>query len=138
MVALPAVDAGDETVFTLKEDGYGKRSETSRYPVQGRAGKGVIDIKCDEQSGGVVGIQLVKDTHDLIVMTKDGVAIRLNASSVSVIGRNTKGVRVINPVEGDRVVSVGVIKAQESPVDGEGSAPEDEPGEPGAEGETAS
>lgn len=136
MVALPAEGDVDETVFTLKEDGYGKRSDTSRYPVQGRGGKGVIDIKCDEQSGGVVGIKLVKDTHDLIVMTKDGVAIRMNASGVSVVGRNTKGVRVINLGDGDRVVSVGVMDAQETGQEGE-LTPEETGEEPGVEGDTA-
>ena len=135
MVALPAEGDADETVFTLKEDGYGKRSETSRYPVQARAGKGVIDVKCDEQSGGVVGIKLVKDTHDLLVMSKDGVAIRMNASDVSVVGRNTKGVRVINLGEGDRVVSVGVMDAQENGQDSEISS-EETGEESGAEGDT--
>lgn len=138
MVALPADEDVNETVFTLKEDGNGKRSETSRYPVQGRGGKGVIDIKCDDQSGGVVGIKLVKDTHDLIVMTRDGVAIRMNASGVSVVGRNTKGVRVINLGEGDRVVSVGVMDAQENEPEQEGSvSPDEAMEESGAEGETA-
>ena len=138
MVALPADDDVDETVFTLKEDGNGKRSETSRYPVQARGGKGVIDIKCDDQSGGVVGIKLVKDAHDLIVMSKDGVAIRMNASGVSVIGRNTKGVRVINLGDGDRVVSVGVMDAQENEPEQEGDvSPDETREEPGEQGDTA-
>ncbi|MBI4666855.1 MAG: DNA gyrase subunit A [Nitrospinae bacterium] len=132
MVAV-APEGEPGSVFTIKEDGYGKRSELERYPIQGRGGKGVIDIKCDAESGRVVGIKLLKDTDDLIIITKDGVVIRINSTDVSLIGRNTKGVRVINIAEGDRVVSLAslaseVEEAEKSDTDAEEPAAMDENG----------
>lgn len=108
---------GEGAIFTIKENGFGKRTELDRYPLQRRGGKGVIDIKCDEESGGVAAAQRVLDNDELMVITRDGVVIRIKASDVSVVGRNTKGVRVINVGEGDRVVSVGRLEggAEEEP-----------------------
>ncbi|MBI5816053.1 MAG: DNA gyrase subunit A [Nitrospinae bacterium] len=112
MVAVSDEDQDSSTIFTIKEDGYGKRSAISLYPLQGRGGKGVIDIKCDEESGAVVGVKLVKDSDGLIIISKNGVAIRTGAAEVSLIGRNTKGVRVINVGEGDKVVSFSSVSDQ--------------------------
>ena len=131
MVAVSPAEQETDTIFTLKEDGYGKRSALSLYPSQGRGGKGVIDIKCDEESGGVVGVTLVKDTDGIIVISKNGVVIRTSAGEVSLIGRNTKGVRVINVGDEDRVVSFGVVSDQ-----GDNGAAEASPEEPAAGGES--
>ena len=111
MIALP--ENSQDTLFTIKEDGYGKRSDLAKYPLRRRGGKGVLDIKCDGESGGVVTSLRVTERDDLIIISQNGVVIRTKASEVSVIGRNTKGVRVINVDGGDRVVSVGRLEEQE-------------------------
>ncbi len=110
MSALTAGEDNGDTMFTIKEDGYGKRSTLDKYPLHRRGGKGVIDIKCDKDSGGVVAIKRIRESEQLMIISESGVVIRINASDVSAIGRNTMGVRVINLGEGDKVVSVGRLE----------------------------
>jgi DNA gyrase subunit A len=76
------------------------------YRSQSRGGKGVIDIKTDERNGSVVGVSAVDDESDLMIITTSGKIIRIKASGVSVIGRNTKGVKLIDLDEGEKVVAV--------------------------------
>ncbi len=106
-------DKGQASYFTIREDGYGKRTQLARYPLQRRGGKGVIDIKIDSSSGPVVAVKRVEAGDDLIIISGSGVVIRIEASDVSVIGRNTKGVRVISLGKGDRVQSVGRLQEQD-------------------------
>jgi DNA gyrase subunit A len=74
--------------------------------VKGRGGIGVINIKTTDRNGQVVTIQEVKENDQMMLITKDGIVIRCPVSGISVIGRNTQGVRLINLDEGDRVVDV--------------------------------
>src|SRR5262249_62087931 len=78
------------------ENGYGKRTEEAEYRVQGRAGKGIIDIKTTERNGPVVGIAQVKDRDEVMLVTNGGMLIRIKGGDISVIGRNTQGVRLIS------------------------------------------
>lgn len=94
------------TLITVCENGYGKRTALEDYRAQGRAGKGVIDIKADERNGPVVGIGAVHEDSELMIITSSGKIIRIEASGISIIGRNTKGVRLINLEEGEKVVAV--------------------------------
>jgi DNA gyrase subunit A len=104
----PETDAG-ASVFTIKEDGYGKRSGLEKYPLQRRGGKGVLDIKCDEASGKVVAALRLAPGHEIMTISQNGVVIRFSAEDVSIIGRNTKGVKIINLDTGDKVVSVSAF-----------------------------
>jgi len=114
LTAMTTGSEGEEfSVFSIKADGLGKRSDIQRYPVQRRDGRGVIDIKCDKNSP-VKAVLKVSDDDDIMIITKEGVVIRIKASDVSMIGRNTKGVRVINLSEGDSVVSVGKFEGGQS------------------------
>lgn len=94
------------TLLTVCQNGYGKRSALEDYRVQGRGGKGLIDIKTDERNGPVVGVCAVVDDSDLMIITSGGKIIRTNAKGISVIGRNTRGVTLIDLDEGETVVAV--------------------------------
>ena len=112
VVGMVVVSKG-ATLLTVTEKGYGKRSPLEEYPVKGRGGIGVINIKTTERNGKVVTIQEVKDNDQMMLITKDGIVIRCPISGVSVIGRNTQGVRLINLEEGDRVVDVAHLAVEE-------------------------
>ena len=94
-----------KTLMTITENGYGKRTSIDEYPIQTRGGKGVITIKTTERNGMVVGILLVTDEDDMMLMTDRGKIIRMPVKDISVIGRNTQGVRLIAMEPGERVVS---------------------------------
>ncbi|NVM21553.1 MAG: DNA gyrase subunit A [Desulfobacterales bacterium] len=94
-----------KTLMTITENGYGKRTSIDEYPVQNRGGKGVITIKTTDRNGMVVAILLVTDEDDLMLVTDRGKIIRMPVKDVSVIGRNTQGVRLIAMEPGERVAS---------------------------------
>jgi DNA gyrase subunit A len=93
------------TLMTVTENGYGKRTSIDQYPVQNRGGKGVITIKTTERNGMVIAVLLVTDDDDLMLMTDRGKIIRMPVKDISVIGRNTQGVRLIAMEPGERVAS---------------------------------
>ncbi len=94
-----------KTLLTITENGYGKRTDFSHYSPIHRGGKGVRNIKITPKNGHVVYIKPVSDEDEIIVMTRNGQAIRIPADQISKIGRNTQGVRIMRLSEGDRVVS---------------------------------
>jgi len=93
------------TLMTVAENGYGKRTSIDQYPVQNRGGKGVITIKTTERNGMVIAVLLVTNDDDLMLMTDRGKIIRMPVKDISVIGRNTQGVRLIAMEPGERVAS---------------------------------
>jgi DNA gyrase subunit A len=94
-----------KTLMTITENGYGKRTSIDEYPIQNRGGKGVITIKTTERNGVVVAILLVTDEEDVMLVTSRGKIIRMPVKDISVIGRNTQGVRLIAMDPGERVTS---------------------------------
>jgi len=94
------------TLLTVCEHGYGKRSSIDDYRVQNRGGKGLIDIRTVERNGDVAGVCAVTDDSDVMIMTSSGKIIRFQSQDLSVIGRNTKGVKLVNLEEGERVLAV--------------------------------
>jgi len=103
-----------QTLFSVTENGYGKRTSIDEYPVQKRGGKGVITIKTSERNGQVVSIMLVEEVDDLMLMTNTGKIIRMHIKGISVISRNTQGVKLINMDKGEKVVgAVGLIEKEE-------------------------
>ncbi|MGA3085237.1 MAG: DNA gyrase subunit A [Thermodesulfobacteriota bacterium] len=101
------------TILTVTENGFGKRTRTEDYREQGRAGKGIITIKTTDRNGPVVGVLQVTDEDDVMIITDRGKIIRLRVKDISVIGRNTQGVRLINPEEQEKVVSVARSAARD-------------------------
>jgi DNA gyrase subunit A len=93
-------------LLTVTSNGYGKRTQLEEYPVQGRGGLGVMTIRCNEKIGSVVGVQQVTENDQLLVITSDGNIVRMKVDEISVIGRNTQGVRLVGTGESNQVVSV--------------------------------
>jgi DNA gyrase subunit A len=108
VVGMEVLDEGS-TILTVTENGYGKRTPTSEYRRQARGGKGILTIKTTERKGPVVYAWEVTDSDQLMIITEKGKIIRLRASEISVIGRNTQGVRLINLEEDEKVVAVAKV-----------------------------
>lgn len=96
-------------LLTVTEKGLGKRTKVEEYPVQGRGGKGVISIKPTERGGKAVGLLQVRDEDEIMMITNSGKLIRTTAENISLQGRNTQGVRVMDVDEGDKIVSLGKV-----------------------------
>jgi DNA gyrase subunit A len=94
------------TLLTVCEKGFGKRTKTSDYPTKNRGGKGVITIKTTERNGKVVGLRIVTDDDDLMLITSGGKLIRMPVDGIPTVGRNTQGVRLIRIDEGEAVVAI--------------------------------
>jgi DNA gyrase subunit A len=104
-----------KTLLTVCEHGHGKRTELSEYRGQHRGGGGIITIKTTDRNGSVIGVKLVTNDDDLMVMTEQGKAIRLRCKDIKTISRNTQGVRLVRLDESDKVARVAPI-AVEPPV----------------------
>jgi len=118
----------DSSLLVVTENGLGKRSELSEYRVQHRGGKGLITLKKTDKTGACVALKEVLSDDELMIITKAGIIIRLPVAGISVIGRITQGVRVMNLDEGDMVVGVArVVKEDEAdaeePIGDEGDPP---------------
>jgi DNA gyrase subunit A len=88
------------TLLAVTEHGYGKRSEISEYRVSHRGGKGIITIKTTERNGNIVAVKEVVDGDELMIITRAGQMIRMPVKGISVLGRNTQGVRLVNLDQG--------------------------------------
>ncbi len=102
-----------QNLFTATENGYGKRTSIDEYPLQRRGGKGVITIKTSERNGQVVAILLVDDDDDLMLMADTGKLIRMSVSQISVISRNTQGVKLIGLLPEEKVAGVARLAEKE-------------------------
>ncbi len=106
------VASDEKTLLTVTENGYGKRTSISDYRLINRGGSGVINIQCSQRNGKVVSICPVTDNDDIILITKNGIVIRVPASGISIIGRNTQGVRIMKLEANDKVVSTVKVKRE--------------------------
>jgi DNA gyrase subunit A len=110
VVSLEVIENPEAQVLTVTEMGYGKRTLVSAYRVTGRGGKGVITIKTSGRNGRVVGaFQVTNDTQIMIITTHGGKVIRMNASEISVIGRGTQGVTLIDLEPDEKVAAVAKV-----------------------------
>jgi len=103
----------DTQLLAVSELGYGKRTDLSEYRVQSRGGVVIRTYKCSEVTGEVVSVTTVKDDEDIMLITSEGVIIRIPASGISTIGRSTKGVRLMRLKDGVKVVSIGITEHEE-------------------------
>ncbi|MEO8093270.1 MAG: DNA gyrase subunit A, partial [bacterium] len=99
----------DSEAFVVTENGYGKRTQVSEYPVKGRGTKGVLTIKLTEKKGGLAGALIVREHQDLLFISQNGMVQRTQAGGISQMGRATQGVRVMNMKEDDRVSAVALV-----------------------------
>jgi len=113
---LLAMDvARDESeLFVVTENGYGKRTSVSEYPVKGRGGKGVLTAKLTAKKGGLAGALIVREHQDLLFISQNGMVQRTQAGGISQMGRATQGVRVMNMKEDDRVSAVALVVDEDS------------------------
>ncbi len=119
LVAMEAV-AGTPTFLTVTEHGYGKRTRIDEYPLQKRGGMGVITIKTSERNGPVVGALVVDDQDEVMLISDAGKVIRMKVGDISVIGRNTQGVKLIGLDAGERLVGVARLAEAENGEDENG------------------
>ncbi|MCY3929035.1 MAG: DNA gyrase subunit A [Acidobacteria bacterium] len=110
----------ETTLLTVSENGFGKRTALDEYRRQSRGGLGIINLKVSDRTGTVVGVREVADDTELMLITHEGKIIRINAGSVSVIGRATQGVKVMDLDDGDRIVALARIpdRGEEDEEDG--------------------
>ncbi len=104
-----------QTLLTATENGYGKRTSIDEYPVHRRGGKGVITIKTNKRNGRVMTILVVSDEDDVMLVTDAGKIIRMAIADISVISRNTQGVKLIDMEAGERLVSAARLAEAEEP-----------------------
>ena len=118
-------------ILAVAENGYGKRTKISDYNVQHRGGRGVITIKCSDRNGDVLTLQEVVDSDELMLVTHNGLIIRQGAREISVMGRNTQGVRLMHMGEGDVVVDIARVAEEKinGGEDGMGDGMEDGEGD---------
>ncbi|HOI11256.1 MAG TPA: DNA gyrase C-terminal beta-propeller domain-containing protein, partial [Myxococcota bacterium] len=131
VVGMEVLTAGRE-ILAVTERGYGKRTPADEYRIQRRGGTGILAMRANAKVGFVVGMRSVTDEDELILTSSGGTTIRVKVSDISLIGRVTQGVRVMNVSGDERLVAVDVVvekdDEQELPLDPEGSTlpPQDE------------
>ncbi len=116
------VPKNDGAILTITQNGYGKRTDLAEYPAKSRATKGVVSIKVSDRNGPVVGAVQVEDSDEIMLITDNGTLVRTRVNEVSVIGRNTQGVRIIRTSEDEHVVAlqrIDEIEEDESIIEGE-------------------
>ena len=113
LVGMEVLGEEEATVLTVTENGYGKRTRMEEYRRQARGGKGILTIKTTERNGPVVYSYQVTDLDELMIITGQGKIIRFKVGDISVIGRNTQGVKLINLGEGEKVVGVAKLMEEE-------------------------
>jgi DNA gyrase subunit A len=123
VVAMEVVGAGG-TLLTVTERGYGKRTEIDEYRVQSRGGVGIINISTSDRNGQVVGVAYVQEGDELLVITQQGMILRMQTNDVRSIGRATQGVKLIDLEADDRVVSIArLVEKEEEDTTTNGNAP---------------
>ena len=101
----------DAFLLTASVNGYGKRTPLSDYPIKGRGGQGVIDIRTTERNGKVITAKFCREADEAMFITESGMIVRTSIADISTVGRNTQGVRLVNLKDGDSLVSVEIISS---------------------------
>jgi DNA gyrase subunit A len=121
VIGMEIIDDKSE-ILTVTSRGYGKRSAAEEYRKQSRGGKGILAMKLTEKTGDIMGILPVSDKEDLMIITDKGQVIRTKISGISLLGRNTQGVRLINVKPDEKVVAVEkMAESEDDTSDGENS-----------------
>lgn len=119
VIGMVCVQDENEDILVVSENGYGKRSKIDDYRITNRGGKGVKTINITEKTGKLIAMKSVSDDNDLMIITHKGLTIRLAVSSISVLGRATQGVKVINLKNNDTIASVARINIEEEEIEEE-------------------
>ena len=114
-------------VLTVCENGFGKCTPIEEYRIQGRGGKGIINIKTEGRNGSVIGVKFISGDQDVMLITGKGMIIRTRATEISTMGRNTQGVRLIQTDDGDQLVSIARLAEKDEGADATGTATDEGP-----------
>lgn len=109
VVGMEPIKEDNGYVLAITENGFGKRTELEEYRCQGRAGKGVLTYKITSKTGNIVGVKLVNDHDEVMLITDTGIIIRLNVDDISVLGRNTQGVTLMRTSDGGKVINIAKV-----------------------------
>ncbi|HOQ08285.1 MAG TPA: DNA gyrase subunit A [Clostridiales bacterium] len=128
-----ATSREDSTLLVVTENGFGKRTELEEYKTQTRGGKGILTYRVTEKTGKVIGVKLVYESDEIMLISSDGTLIRMKVSGISILGRATQGVTLMRTSEGNTVVSIARIETEngdaedeEEGIEGETEEPEQE------------
>ncbi|WP_420466153.1 DNA gyrase subunit A [Panacagrimonas sp.] len=129
VIALIVADGGE--ILTVSEYGYGKRTPIDQFPRRGRGGQGVIAQALSDKTGDLVGAIEVDDGHQVMLISEAGILIRFKTTDVRSMSRNTQGVRLMRPTDGDRLVGLDRIESEDGDAveDDDGAAPDPGNGE---------
>lgn len=105
-----------EELMVISEQGFGKRTKLAEYSRQSRGGKGSLTLKVTPKTGNLVAIKVVKPGDELMIITKEGIIIRIDAADTSLLGRNTQGVTLIKLHKNDQVVAVAKVISKDDDV----------------------
>ena len=111
VVGIVTARQGEQDILVISENGFGKRSALEDYRITNRGGKGVKTINITDKTGDLIALKAVTDDDDLMIITQNGIAIRLAVRGVRVMGRNTQGVRLINLRDGDQIAAATQVPA---------------------------
>jgi DNA gyrase subunit A len=134
VIGMVVVDNESYDLLVVSDNGYGKRSKVDEYRLQNRGGKGVITLKVTEKTGSLVAIRQVTDQDDLMIITRNGISIRMKVADIRAAGRNTQGVRLIRLSDDDRIAAVTQVaeRDEEEITPTENNSPAEEPQGPEA------
>jgi DNA gyrase subunit A len=118
VIAMIVSEGGD--ILTVSELGFGKRTAIEDFPVHRRGGQGVIAQALSDKTGKLVGAIQVDDRHEVMLISEQGNLIRFRTTDVRTMGRNTQGVRLMRPNEGDRLVGIDRIETEGEEGNGNG------------------
>jgi DNA gyrase subunit A len=118
-----SIALAESTVLSVTEHGFGKRTKVGEYRLQHRGGSGIINIKTTERNGKVVGMLTVDDRDEVVLVSSDGIVMRCAVNGIRIIGRNTQGVKVMTPTEGNRVTALARAVAEQKEAEVTENAP---------------
>ncbi len=114
VIGMVALKRENGTILVVSDMGYGKRSEVEEYRITRRGGKGIITMKATDKTGEMIAIREVVDNEDLMIITENGMVIRLKMADIRTMGRNTQGVRLVKLKEDDRISDITSIQEDEA------------------------
>ncbi|MDD2627506.1 MAG: DNA gyrase subunit A [Clostridia bacterium] len=116
VVGMEPIKDENGCILAITENGFGKRTAVDEYRAQTRAGKGILTYKTTEKTGHIIGVKIVDDDDDIMIITDTGIVIRIKARDISILGRNTQGVTLMRTSDGGKVVNIAKIAPDEDEI----------------------
>lgn len=117
VIGMEPITDKENYILAITENGFGKRTEVEDYRCQARAGKGVLTYKTTSKTGKIIGVKIVSNEEDIMLITDTGIIIRLNVKDISVLGRNTQGVTLMRTSEGGKVINIAKLPKEDKEVE---------------------